>query len=56
VGAAPERARLLHLYAAGASPPCGGSIIAGTLAKMLGFRDKEAVMTRTKSTRHSPRR
>jgi Pyruvate/2-oxoacid:ferredoxin oxidoreductase delta subunit len=38
VGAAPERARLLHLYAAwGFATMFGGSIIAGTLAKMLGF-------------------
>jgi polyferredoxin len=38
VGAAPERARLLHLYAAwGFAIMFGGSIIAGTLTKMLGF-------------------
>ncbi|MEK7753876.1 MAG: 4Fe-4S binding protein [Acidobacteriota bacterium] len=38
VGAAPERARLLHLYAAwGFATMFGGSIIAGTLTKMLGF-------------------
>jgi len=38
VDAAPERARLLHLYAAwGFAIMFGGSIIAGTLTKMLGF-------------------
>ena len=38
VGAAPERARLLHLYAAwGFATMFGGSIIAGTLTKMLGL-------------------
>ncbi|MDP3001268.1 MAG: 4Fe-4S binding protein [Bryobacterales bacterium] len=38
VGTAPERARLLHLYAAwGFAIMFGGSIIAGTLTKMLGF-------------------
>ena len=38
VGVAPERARLLHLYAAwGFAIMFGGSIIAGTLTKMLGF-------------------
>lgn len=38
VGEAPERARLLHLYAAWAfAVMFGGSIIAGSLTKMLGF-------------------
>jgi ferredoxin-type protein NapH len=38
VGASPERARLLHLYASWAfATMFGGSIIAGALAKLLGF-------------------
>ncbi len=38
VGASPERARLLHLYAAWAfAVMFGGSLIAGTLTKLLGF-------------------
>lgn len=38
VGEAPERARLLHLYGAWAfAVMFGGSIIAGSLTKMLGF-------------------
>ncbi|MEK7407418.1 MAG: 4Fe-4S dicluster domain-containing protein, partial [Acidobacteriota bacterium] len=37
-GAAPERARLMYLYAAwGFATMFGGSIIAGSLEKLLGF-------------------
>ena len=38
VGASPERARLMHLYAAWAfAAMFGGSIIANTLSKLFGL-------------------